>query len=164
MRTAFRAGETNEARGAGSALSMGVAMNWRGHFREHWDALKAGRPGRRFRDRYDATRRETRSGSTVARVAMMLGGLLCILIGLVLTVMPGPAIVFFFLAGTLIATESRTVARGMDWAEVHGRQALAWGKRRWRRASKMERIAGIAIAGLVTLGAAWIGYRWLMRW
>jgi uncharacterized membrane protein YbaN (DUF454 family) len=59
--------------------------------------------------------------------------LLFVLVGLFFAVFPGPAFPFFILAGALLATQSKTVARWMDALELRARNTLAWLKRRWRR-------------------------------
>ena len=60
---------------------------------------------------------------------MIGGAVLCLAIGIVLTFIPGPAFVFFGLAGALLSIESRWIARVLDRAEVSARKLLA----RWRR-------------------------------
>src|SRR5687768_16506516 len=108
---------------------MGATVQFQ--FREHWRDLKRGRPGRRFQDRYERARHEEASTGAAQRIGLIVAALVCFAIGLVLAVMPGPAVVFFFLAGGLLATESPWVARFMDWGELKIRKLVAWGKRRW---------------------------------
>jgi hypothetical protein len=117
------------------------------NFREDWRELKRGRPGHRFQDRYERARQAER-GSWMKRV-MLIGIAVCALaIAVVLAVFPGPAIPFFLISGALLATESRTIAKVMDWIEVRFRRVFAWLKRRWRRLPFAGRI------GLLCVGAA----------
>jgi hypothetical protein len=52
-------------------------------------------------------------------------------VGIILTVLPGPAVVFFALAGALAAIESAWVARRLDRGEVAARRLIAkWSRRR----------------------------------
>src|SRR5688572_16410802 len=113
----------NEPPSGWSGGSMAIALHF--SFREHWQELKRGRPGRRFQDRYDRARSEESRGGPIKRIALIGLAIVCLAIGVVLAVMPGPAVLFFFLAGGLLATESRIVARLMDWLEVRLRKIIA---------------------------------------
>jgi hypothetical protein len=110
--------------------------------------LKRGRPGRRFQDHHEKAQRSTNRGALRRWMNYLLAGV-ALAIGVVLVFVPGPAVVFFFLAGALLAPESRVVARGMDWSEVKIRCLCAWGARQWRRLSHAGKIA---IASLLTVG------------
>jgi uncharacterized protein (TIGR02611 family) len=127
-------------------------------FREHWRDLKRGRPGRRFQDRYERARHDERRSGLVQRFALIVVGLVCIVIGLVLSVMPGPAILFFFVAGGLLATESRWIARVMDWFEVKVRQVVAWAKRRWRVMPGWKRLLVVIVAACCAAAFAYLVY------
>jgi hypothetical protein len=54
-------------------------------------------------------------------------------VGVVLAFIPGPAVLFFFLSGALLSTQSRFVAVTLDKAEVWGRKAFASLRAWWRR-------------------------------
>jgi hypothetical protein len=95
-----------------------------------WQTLKRGRPGRRFRDRYEASRRGASRRTWVQRVLRMTLAAAAIAIGVVLVFVPGPAVLFFAVAGALLASESRGVARFMDRCEVTMRNA--WNRVRGR--------------------------------
>src|SRR3954471_13071183 len=130
--------------------------------RAHWEALKRGKPGHRFQSRYERARRSERKAGAAQRIAMLAGGIVCLVIGAVLVVFPGPAIPFFFLAGGMLATESRTIARFMDWGEVRVRKTGGWAKRRWRRLPAAARVI-LAILGFCCSGATvYLSYR-MMR-
>lgn len=58
----------------------------------------------------------------------LVGALVALAIAVVLTVMPGPAVVFYFIAGMLIAADSVIAARLLDRTESGVRK---WW-RRWR--------------------------------
>jgi hypothetical protein len=127
--------------------------------RAHWRDLKRGRPGHRFQDRYERARKTTRQSGRARRIGLAAGGIVCVLIGLVLSVIPGPAIPFFLLGGAMLATESRRIARFMDWSEVRLRKLAAWAKRRWRKFPTVARVL-LIIIGAGGLGAtAYLGFR-----
>lgn len=129
-------------------------------FREHWRELRRGRPGRRFQARYERARQDQRAGAA-ERILLAIVAIVCLAIGAVLSVVPGPALPFFFLAGGLLATESRWVARFMDWSEVKTRLIVAWLKRVWRRLPVPGRIAVSVVATCCSAATAYLGYRLL---
>jgi hypothetical protein len=128
------------------------------HFRERWRELKRGRPGHRFQDRYERGRHENH-GHAGRRIALVAFGVVCLLIGAVFAIIPGPAIPFFFVAGAMFATESRTIARFMDWSEVLIRKIVAWAKRRWRRLPAAARVGLLILGACVSAGTVYLGYR-----
>lgn len=67
-------------------------------------------------------------------------------IGLVLVFIPGPAILFFALAGMLLATESRAVARFLDWSEVTIRRLARDARCTWRAWPLWAKITAAAVA------------------
>jgi hypothetical protein len=54
-------------------------------------------------------------------------------VGVVLVFIPGPAILFFLIAGALLAVQSLGVARALDWSELRGRAAVKAMRRRLGR-------------------------------
>lgn len=130
-------------------------------FREHWRELRRGRPGHRFQTRYERARRNEKRSGAWQRLALIALALVFVAIGAVLVVIPGPAVPFFFLAGGLLATESRYIARFMDWSEVLIRKVVAWGKRHWRRMPQAARIVLIVIGACCSAGTAYLSYRFI---
>lgn len=92
-----------------------------------------GRPGERFQRYYERARRDRKSGAAKERVVRVVLATICFAIGLVLVFIPGPAILFFFIGGVLLASESRLAARGLDWSEIKVRAAWQWALGRWQR-------------------------------
>ena len=90
---------------------------------------------------------------------LILAALVCLVIAAVLSVFPGPAIPFFVIAGGLLATESLTIARLMDWSEVHARCVIAWGKTRWRRWPKPAKMGVGFLLVCCSLALSYTGYR-----
>ena len=98
------------------------------NFRE----IKKGRPGHRFQDFYKHEHRAHRRHRSRGRVWRLAIGIVSLLVGAVLCVIPGPGLPFIFLGGGLLATESLFVARIMDWLEVKVQAVRHWGLRRWK--------------------------------
>lgn len=65
------------------------------------------------------------------RALTWLAVVVCLVIGLILAFIPGPAILFFALAAALTATQSRWLACKLDRTEIYG-HAL-WRKHKRRR-------------------------------
>lgn len=128
-----------------------------------WRALKARKPGERFQSTYDQGRRDRKKKSPWVRAAKSAAALIALVIGVVLSVLPGPAFVFFGVGGVLLASEFRPVAQGLDWLELHGRHGGAWAVRRWKLLSGFGRL-GVTLLGAggtaaVMALAAWVWAR-----
>lgn len=138
-----------------------MAPTFQLQLREHWRDLRRGRPGRRFVARYERARSVEKRCGTGERVLLMVAAALAFVIGLFLVVFPGPAFPFFIVAGGLLATESRTIARFMDWSEVRVRKIVAWAKRRWRHLPRAGRAVLLVIGACCSVGPAYLSYRLL---
>ena len=124
-----------------------------------WRILRRGAPGHRFQDRYEAGHRTRDRRSMVGRVVRMVIAVAFVAIGVVLMFIPGPAILFFLIAGGLLAAESRRVARALDWSEVKLRKLASWLKAQWQKLPLAGKIV-VAVV-LLAIGAAglYVGYR-----
>lgn len=126
--------------------------------RAQWQELKEGEPGQRFRaHRRRARRRATGPG----RVWRIVIAVVLLAIGVVLVFIPGPAVLFFALAGALLAGESAVVARWLDGGELHARAAARWSAARWRRMAAWQRAGVVTLATAVALTAAGVAWRWM---
>ena len=96
--------------------------------RKLWDELRELRAGRRFQRFHDA--QEARRLGW-GRALTLLAVAVCLVIGIILAFIPGPAILFFALAAALTATQSRWLACKLDRAEIYV-HAL-WRKQQRRR-------------------------------
>lgn len=125
-----------------------------------WRRLKRGKPGARFQSAYRRARRERRKTSPWLRLLRIAAAIVALAGGVALSVLPGPAFVFFGLAGVLFAMESPRVARGLDWLELRLRRCGVWGKRRWQSLPPAGRswIMALGAGGSVVAMAlaAWI--------
>ena len=82
--------------------------------KKKWREVKALPPGKRFQTVH---RRQSGAPAWVKPV-VFAGALIAFAIGVLLTILPGPAVVFYALAGALAAIESAWVARRLDRGEV----------------------------------------------
>ena len=117
-----------------------------------------GRPGHRFQEHYQRSKKEKASRSRWGRLLNLILAIAALAVALFLSVFPGPAIPFYFLAGMLLASESLLVARFMDWLEVRLRAVWKWGRQRWRHLSTPGR------AAVVLLGACCSAAGMLLCW
>lgn len=76
------------------------------------------RPGARFRN-YHRRRRDNQMHPVRRTLYYVLAAVLLV-VGAVLSVLPGPAFVFFLLAFAILAARSRRVACLLDRAEIQG--------------------------------------------
>lgn len=124
--------------------------------------MPPGRAGRRFQDRYVAMRksRSDTSWRQRGRRILRLGiALVAVVIAVVLMFIPGPAVVFYFIAGALLAAESLMIARLMDWIEVRLRTLWRWGKGHWGNLPRWGRAGLIgAVLGLSAM-STYVSYR-----
>jgi hypothetical protein len=60
-------------------------------------------------------------------------------VGLFFLLAPGPSVLIFLVGATLVAEESRTVARLLDGADLRLRRLAAWASARWRHRSGRTR-------------------------
>lgn len=95
---------------------------------------------------------------------VVVWGLGCVLlaVGLIFAVIPGPGIPFLFVGGGLIASESRPVARLLDWMELQIRGVVRWLKRLWRAAPTIGKAGMVAVAVLASGAGAGAGYWWFV--
>lgn len=124
-----------------------------------WKSLGKGKPGWRFQARYERNQRSRASRRLLPRLLRFAGAAAALAIGVVLVFIPGPAVLFFLLAGALLATDSLWIARGLDWLEVRLRRLGGWAKQNWLRLPRTGRVVLIAAAGSLTLASAYGFYR-----
>lgn len=127
---------------------------------QDWHQLRTYPPGQRFRRRFEARRREPqRVRSWGHWLGLGVTIMILIAIGIVLTVLPGPAILFFLLAAALIAGESRSMAWLLDWVELAARAGLRRAAAWWRSRRSLERLAAALAGGLVLGAGGFLGYQ-----
>jgi hypothetical protein len=125
-----------------------------------WQAVPAGRPGFRFQEHYERVTHQPRSG-TFGRVGRIALAGMAFAIGAVLILLPAPSVLFFALGAGLLASESRLIARALDWAELKLRAAWAASLRPWQRLPMTARIAiGTSAVGAIIAGDYALYCRW----
>lgn len=99
--------------------------------KKKWRELKSYPPGKRFQTVHE----QQKDAPAWVKPVVIAGAVVAFGIGVLLSIMPGPAFVFYGLAGALLATESAWVARQLDRGEVGARKLIARWKR-WRSRRK----------------------------
>lgn len=139
-----------------------AGMKKRSSFQQQWRALKRSRPGHRFQDRYEQIKKSSVENGVGARAVRLVIAVVSLVVGVVLTVIPGPAVVFFMITAALLASESRRLARWLDIGEVGGRKAWKWAHRTFLKLPLAGKIA-VGFAGALMAGAgAWMTYTTFM--
>jgi hypothetical protein len=141
------------------------------NLKREWGAFRSAKPGHRFQDRFDRNRSARASQSLLRRLLQPAIAIVLILIGVVLTLIsglaivfiPGPAIVFYFAGACLLAGESRTLARALDWSELKSQKVLPWLQYRWEEASPDAKQAVILSFFFATVGAGYAAYRVILE-
>ncbi len=126
--------------------------------KRQWSALRRARPGRRFVERYEAAQRKENRASFLARVVRFTIATAALAVGLVLVFIPGPAVLFFAIAGALLASESRGVARFLDWSEVKIRALVRWAAGVWKKLPLVGKVAIALVSAAGGAGAGYLGY------
>ena len=124
-----------------------------------WKELKQGRPGHRFQDRTEKSRRNRGNQSWVRRFLTPFIAIVLIAGGIILCVIPGPGLPLIFIGAALLAERSRTLARGLDWLEVKTRKAASWALAWWKHAPGAARFAVVVIGMAALAGAGYGAYR-----
>jgi Ni/Co efflux regulator RcnB len=106
---------------------------------QDWREFKAYKPGRRFQERYRQHHASNAKASALRRIGSWLLVVVFTGIGIVLVFIPGPAVVFFFLAAGIVATQSAAAARALDSLEMASRRALKTASRLWRRVRRVAK-------------------------
>lgn len=119
----------------------------RSRFRELVRAAREARPG----DRFQAVQRQRVHMGVLERFAFGLLGVVFVVAGVVMLVIPGPGMVAIVLGVALFALESIRLARLLDWSE-----------RTLRRLWRTHRVQLVAVAAVVVL-AALAGSTWFVE-
>src|SRR5688572_9189417 len=87
------------------------------HLKEEWRRFRRMPPGRRFQIHYKEQKLARQSSPGFLHALPLLLVPLLVAVGVVLMFIPGPAILFFFLAAVLLTSHSPWLARILDGAE-----------------------------------------------
>ncbi len=128
-------------------------------FKTALNSLRRGKPGQRFQDRYRRNQRSKASRGILPRLIRLLGAAVALAIGAVLAFIPGPAVLFFLLAGALLASDSLMIARALDWTEVRARRVGRWAQRIWRGLPTYGRAALLLAGGCLSVASTYGVYR-----
>ena len=115
------------------------------------------RPGERFQGRF---RERRHAGQSAPRRLLTSGaGLLLMGAGAVMMVAPGPGVLVFLIGAALVAQDSLSTARALDWSEVRLRGIAGRARAAWRSAPRGVRVS-LALALLVlSVAVVLVAYR-----
>jgi Putative transmembrane protein (PGPGW) len=128
-------------------------------WKQQWGAFKRAPPGERFLRRYQARKR---GGHPGLRIVSVVVGLVLVVGGAVLLVIPGPGLLVIGFGGALIAQEFRWAAVALDRTEVALRKWARFGARFWESASVAVRVLVVALAGILAAGAGYLAWKWFL--
>jgi len=133
-----------------------MIAQWKKHLRD----FRKAPAGERFVRRYRA---QKGSGRPWTRIVFVVVGLVLIVGGAILLVIPGPGLLVIAFGGALVAQEFLWVAKALDWLELVLRKLFRAGKRFWKKASTLARAAITAGAALCAAGAGYLAWLWLFE-
>ena len=117
-----------------------------------WHEFTDGKPGRRFQDAARRNAANRANHGLVYRCIRPLVGLLLLLLGVFLCVVPGPGIPFLLLGLSILSGSSKTLSRFLDWSELKLRALLRSLKRWWRHSPQAGKVAGILVVCAIGSG------------
>jgi len=92
--------------------------------RKSWAALRRSRPGHRFQASYERGHKSANRQPAWRRAGLRLAGFALVVGGGVLLIIPGPGLPLVVAGAALLARDSRSVARALDWIELKVRALL----------------------------------------
>lgn len=131
-------------------------------FRRQWNVHRQGRLGHRFQNRYHAHRKSPGRKNLLRRLVHLVLAAIFTAIGVVLAFIPGPAILFFFLAGATLASDWLWMARLLDWLEVKLQAGWKWALAKWRGLPPAGRIALVVAGGCLSAVTTYGAYRLML--
>lgn len=99
--------------------------------KENWRRFKQSKPGRRFQDHHHRCQQGYGSRSYIRGLFGIAWGLLVVVGGVIAVPAPGPGWLIILLGLGVIAGESLSFARSMDWIEVRLRRLARLGAGVW---------------------------------
>lgn len=116
--------------------------------KQRWQDFKKREPGKRFQEIHDNKRKGEKDKSPVMRHLRMAAGVLVTLVGVFLLPMPGPGTIVLVLGLAVMAGESVTVAKFLDWLEVRLRAVYQSLKKAWKKWSPVQRWSVVGATAL----------------
>lgn len=115
-----------------------------------WRAFKRDEPGKRFQHQHERLQKKP----TALRVAMAIGGVLLLALGVVLCFIPGPGVPLLVFGLALLAGLSSSLARALDRTEPVLRHQAKKLRRGWRGLSRASQIlaGAVAVVGVAAIG------------
>ena len=91
----------------------------------------------------------------------MIGGIIIAALGLVLLPLPGPGSIVLAVGLMLIASESLTIARLLDWADQKRFDLIGKARRYCKRLGRLSCFLLGACVGACLTAGAWVSWLWL---
>ena len=132
-------------------------------FLKQWKTFRDDKPGERFLNLYER-RRESRGGAfSWGRLAIVGGGIALILAGLFFLAAPGPGTLVLIAGLGLVASESKILAKGLDWAEVKVRPYAERALKIWHSLQPATKGLVIGTCILAAIGGGYAFYQWQLQ-
>jgi hypothetical protein len=127
--------------------------------KKSWQVFKKAAPGERFQKLY----RARKASGGPSRIVIPVLGILLLVGGVVLLVIPGPGIPLIAFGAALLAQQSLWLARQLDELEPVLRRLARRGKSFWKKAATPVKAAIVSGAALVAAAAVYGAYLVFLR-
>lgn len=139
-----------------------IHMTMTDRMKQQWRDFKKREPGKRFQEIHENRRKGEKDKSPVMRHVRMAAGVLLTLVGVFMLPMPGPGTIVLVLGLAVMAGESVTVAKFLDWLELRLRAVYQSLKKAWEKWSPVQRWSAVSAAALALGGTAGLLLYWLV--
>ncbi|HKH10638.1 MAG TPA: PGPGW domain-containing protein [Rubrobacter sp.] len=125
----------------------------------NWEEFKEGKPGERFKDRYQ--RRQQEPGHIVKRIVLVVLGAVIAVGSLFTAPLPGPGFATVFIGLAILAGELLPAARFLDWSEIRLRKLWRFVGDVWRT-GPLGKAAVMLVAAFLAAAFLYVAYRLLL--
>jgi uncharacterized RDD family membrane protein YckC len=125
-----------------------------------WREFRDDSPGERFEHHYQRMRQH---GSRAGAIARIVVGVLLVVAGIVMLVIPGPGLVAMLFGFGLIGGSSKTIARALDRIEPGMRRQGRRAVRAFRHSSPIVKGLIVVVAAAACAGAAWLMWHYVIH-
>lgn len=99
--------------------------------KKQWKRLKRSEPGKRFQEQHERSAKE--GTNPLKKPLLMAAGILLAVVGVFLMLVPGPGLPILLVGAVLVAGQSLSVAKFLDWLELKLRPMILWLLGLWYR-------------------------------
>jgi uncharacterized protein (TIGR02611 family) len=131
-----------------------VATSFFQSFKKQWRQFVRTPSGQRFQKVHERRQKDRMTQHPRRKTALLVIGSLTAIAGVALLPLPGPGSIVLAAGLMLVARESATAARVLDFADKHIHRFIQYLRRKWGHWSTAKRVMCAGTAGVLLAGAA----------